>query len=125
MKQFESSIISMFASIPHQNYTSSKIAQYEGFYASVIFIYLQSLGLQLIAEDSKSEGRIDLTILTDKTIYIIEFKVDGKGDALQQIKDNNYALGYANHNKNIYLVGINFDTSKRNVSKFEWEKYEK
>ena len=124
IKQFESSITSMFATIPHQNYTSSKIAQYEGFYASVIFIYLQSLGFQIIGEDAKSEGRIDLTIITDKNIYIIEFKIDGKGDALQQIKDNNYALGYTNQNKDIYLVGIDFDTSKRNVSKFEWEKYQ-
>ena len=125
MDQFESSIISMFASIPHQNYTSSKIAQYEGFYASVIFIYLQSLGMQIIGEDSKSEGRIDLTIITDKNIYIIEFKIDGKADALQQIKDNNYALSYTNQNKEIYLVGIDFSKSKRNVSKFEWEKYQK
>ena len=124
IKQFESSITSMFATIPHQNYTSSKIAQYEGFYASVIFIYLQSLGFQIIGEDAKSEGRIDLTIITDKNIYILEFKIDGKGDALQQIKDNNYALGYTNQNKEIYLVGIDFDTSKRNVSKFEWEKYQ-
>ena len=124
IKQFESSITSMFATIPHQNYTSSKIAQYEGFYASVIFIYLQSLGFQIIGEDAKSEGRIDLTIITDKNIYILEFKIDGKGDALQQIKDNNYALGYTNQNKDIYLVGIDFDTSKRNVSKFEWEKYQ-
>ena len=124
IKQFESSITSMFATIPHQNYTSSKIAQYEGFYASVIFIYLQSLGFQIIGEDAKSEGRIDLTIITDKNIYILEFKIDGKGDALQQIKDNNYALGYTNQNKEIYLVGIDFDTKKRNVSKFEWEKYQ-
>jgi len=123
MKQFESSITSMFASIPYQNYTNNKIAQYEGFYASVIFIYLQSLGFQIIAEDAKSEGRIDLTIITDKSIYIIEFKIDGKGDALKQIKDNNYAVGYTNHNKEIYLVGIDFDTSKRNVSKFAWEKH--
>ena len=124
IKQFESSITSMFATIPHQNYTSSKIAQYEGFYASVIFIYLQSLGFQIIGEDAKSEGRIDLTIITDKNIYIIEFKIDGKGDALQQIKDNNYALGYTNQNKDIYLVGIDFDTKKRNVSKFESVKYQ-
>lgn len=51
------------------------------------------MGLQIIGGDSKSEGRIDLTIITDKNIYIIEFKMDSKEDALQQIKDNNYDLG--------------------------------
>ena len=25
-------------------------------------------------------------------------------------------------NKDIYLVGINFDKEKKNISKFEWEK---
>ncbi|MFA7083800.1 MAG: AAA family ATPase [Arcobacteraceae bacterium] len=123
MNQFQSSITSMFATIPHQNYINNKIEQYEGFYASVIFIYLQSLGFQIIGEDSKSEGRIDLTIIMDKKIYIIEFKMDGKGDALQQIKDKNYALGYTNRNKEIYLVGIDFNTKDRNISKFEWEHY--
>jgi len=123
MSKFKSSIISMFASIPYNNYTKNKIAEYEGFYASIIFIYLQSLGLQLIAEDAKSEGRIDLTIITDKTIYICEFKIDGKGNALQQIKDNKYALAYTNQNKKIYLLGIEFNTDEKNISKFEWEKY--
>ena len=60
----------------------------------------------------------------DKTIYICEFKIEGKGDALKQIRDNNYASGFTNQNKDIYLVGIDFDTNKRNISKFEWEQYQ-
>jgi len=122
MKEFQSSIVSIFDSIPYNNYTNNQIANYEGFYASVIFIYLQSLGIRLIAEDAKNNGRIDLTLLMDKSIYIIEFKIDGKGDALQQIKDKEYASGYRDQNKDIYLVGIEFNKEKRNISKFEWEK---
>lgn len=123
MDNFKNSIVSIFDSIPYNNYTKNDIANYEGFYASVIFIYLQSLGVQIIGENANNKGRIDLTIIMDKTIYIIEFKIDGKGDALQQIKDNNYASGYLNHNKDIYLVGIEFDTKERNVAGFEWEEY--
>jgi len=123
MDNFKGTIISIFDSIPYNNYTKNDIAHYEGFYASVIFVYLQSLGVQIIGEDANNKGRIDLTIIMDKSIYIIEFKIDGKGDALQQIKDNNYASGYTNHNKDIYLVGIEFDTNERNISGFAWEEY--
>jgi hypothetical protein len=56
-------------------------------------------------------------------IYILEFKV-GTGDALQQIKDKKYHEKYMNENKEIYIIGINFDEEDRNISKFEWEKVE-
>jgi len=57
----------------------------------------------------------------DQAIYIFEFKVDGKGNALEQIKKNEYATKYLNYNKNIYLIGIEFDTKEKNISNFEWE----
>jgi len=124
MDNFKASLVAVFDSIPHNNYTNNSIANYEGFYASLFFIYLQSLGMRIIGEESNNKGRIDLTIHMDGVIYILEFKVAGKGDALQQIKDNNYASGFTNQNKDIYLVGIDFDTNKRNISKFEWELYQ-
>ena len=41
---------------------------------------------------------------------------------LQQIKEKKYYKKYINHNKDIYLVGINFDIKDKNISEFEWEK---
>ena len=121
LEDFKTSLISLFSAIPYNNYTKSKLHQYEGFYASVIFVYLQSLGLNIIGEDVTNTGRIDLTIKMANAIYILEFKVDGK-NALAQIKEKNYAQKYMREKKEIYLVGIEFDTDKRNVSKFEWER---
>lgn len=123
MDNFKSSLVSIFASIPYNNYTKNNIANYEGFYASVIYTYLQSLGLNIIGEDVTNKGRIDLTIIMEQTIYIIEFKIGSKGNALQQIKDNDYANKYIHQNKEIYLIGIEFDTEKKNISKFEWEQH--
>ena len=97
---------------------------YEGFYASIIYIYLQSLGLEIIGEDVTNYGRIDLTVKVDKYIYIIEFKV-GKDDALAQIREKNYAQKYLNDGREIFLVGINFDKEQKNISGFEWEKINK
>jgi len=91
------------------------------FYASVIYVYLQSLGLDIIGEDITNKSRIDLTIKMNNAIYILEFKV-GDDDPLQQIKDKEYATKYLNDNKDIYLIGINFDEKEKNISKFEWER---
>ncbi len=121
LELFKTSLVSVFASIPNDNYRKNKIANYEGFYASVVYVYLQSLGLDIIGEDVTNKGRIDLTIKIDNYIYIIEFKV-GNENALAQIKEKNYAQKYLNEGKDIYLVGINFDKENRNISGFEYEK---
>jgi len=121
MQSFENSLKAIFASIPYNNYTNNSIQNYEGFYASVIYIYLQSLGIEIIAEDVTSRGRIDLTCFVEDKIYIMEFKVDSTG-ALEQIKAKNYAQKYLGQNRAIYLVGIDFDSNEKNVHAFEVEK---
>jgi Holliday junction resolvase-like predicted endonuclease len=121
MDKFKDSFISIFASIPYNNFTNNDIQNYEGFYASVVYVYLQSLGLEIIGEDVTNLGRIDLTVKIKELIYIIEFKV-GSEDALKQIKEKNYHQKYLNENKDIYLVGINFDKTDKNISKFQFDK---
>jgi hypothetical protein len=45
-------------------------------YQSSIYGLIYSTGFNVIIEDTTSKGRIDLTILVNKSIvYIIEFKV--------------------------------------------------
>jgi hypothetical protein len=121
MQGFKQALSSMFASIPYNNYTKNDINQYEGFYASVVYVYLQSLGLNIIGEDVTNRGRIDLTIKMEQAIYILEFKTDLTTSALAQLKDRNYATKYLNEQKAIYLIGIHFDPNEKNISAFEWE----
>lgn len=121
MEQFNAALASVFAGIANNNYTNNKISAYEGYYASIVYAYLASLGLDLSAEDPTNLGHIDLTIKVGNRIYIIEFKVDGEGKALQQIKDMNYAQKYQKDGKDIYLIGINFSSAEKNISEFEWE----
>ncbi|MBZ4642451.1 MAG: AAA-ATPase [Deferribacteraceae bacterium] len=123
LKEFEDTLKSIFSSIPYNNYSNNFIQNYEGFYASVVYIYLQSLGLQIIGEDVTNKGRIDLTVFIGDKIYIIEFKVDAnKGEALNQIKEKNYSQKYLNKSLEIYLVGIEFDSKDKNIVNFEYEK---
>ncbi|KAA0259111.1 ATP-binding protein [Deferribacter autotrophicus] len=121
LELLKESLYSIFASIPYNNYVNNDIQDYEGFYASVVYVYLQSLGIDVIGEDVTNLGRIDLTVIISDKVYVIEFKVDGD-DALEHIKEKRYYEKYLSRGKDIYLVGINFDSSKKNISSFEWEK---
>ena len=115
-------LVFLFAAIPYNNYVNNTISSYEGYYASVIYAYLASLGLDFTAEDVTNKGRIDLTVKMGERIYIIEFKVDGEGSALRQIKEKNYQQKYQQAGKTIYLVGIDFSSEQKNIIGFEWER---
>jgi CO dehydrogenase/acetyl-CoA synthase epsilon subunit len=114
----------LFAAIPNDWYRKNSMANYEGYYASIIYSCFYALGLKVIAEDVTNQGRIDLTVMLGANLYIIEFKVisDNKtGHALAQIKEKNYAQKYQNQNKNVFLVGVEFDKVQRNITQFDWE----
>jgi len=121
LEGLEVALKAMFSSIPHNNYTKNNIHEYEGFYASVIYVYLQSLGLDIIGEDVTNRGRIDLTIKLPNRIVIIEFKVDQQEKALKQIKEKKYYEKYQTEGKEIYMVGICFDSRNKNITEFECE----
>ena len=111
-----------FASIPHEWYRKNQISHYEGYYASIVYCYFASLGLDVKPEDPTNHGQIDLAIRFENRIYLLEFKVvelTGAGSALKQIKEKKYHEKYAG--RDVYLVGIEFSHEDRNIVNFEWE----
>jgi len=108
----------LFASIAYNNFTNNDIESYEGFYASVLYAYFASIGVDIIAEDVSNKGRIDLTLKAGGRTFLFEFKVTDK-EPLEQIKTMKYYEKYVGER---YLIGIVFDPRARNLSKFEWEK---
>ena len=119
LENLEITFKKLFSSIPYNNYTKNEIANYEGFYASVIYSYLASLGFELIAEDTFNKGRIDLTLKYENKVYIFEFKTN-KEDPIKQIKERKY---YEKYSGEIYLIGIVFNPKDRNITDFKWEKF--
>jgi hypothetical protein len=110
---------SHFASIPHDWYRNNDIANYEGFYASIVYSLICALGYEVIAEDVTNHGKIDLTIRMPDKVIILEFKLSKYGSALtalEQIKDRGYATKYLGDNIPIYLLGISFDSDSLNVA---------
>ena len=118
-------IQSHFASIPHDWYRKNDIDEYEGYYCSVFYSYFASLGLNVKAEEPTNYGNVDMAVEMNHAVFIFEFKVikseNEIGTALQQIRDKNYADRYKGLRLPIYLIGIEFDKSSRNVSFFMWE----
>jgi hypothetical protein len=108
------------------NSISYQILKNEYVYQAAIYGLLYSMGYNIIIEDNTSKGRIDLTILVNKSIvYIIEFKViqnsKEKGQALKQILQKEHYKKYLNYEK-IYIIGIELNKAKKKIANFEYKK---
>ena len=122
LEKLKSTLKSLFASIAYNNFTNNYIENYEGFYASVIYAYFAGAGFdKIVAEDVTNAGRIDLSVFIDDKVYIFEFKVNQSG-ALAQIIGRGYHKKYISDYNEIYIIGVEFDSKERNLTKCEWEK---
>jgi hypothetical protein len=120
----QSLITAFYASIPNEWFANNKIAQYEGFYASVFYSYFAALGLNITCEESSNAGRLDMAVRFNHNVYLFEFKVVElvpEGRALQQIKDKGYADKYQAGSQPIHLIGVEFSKQSRSVVGFEVE----
>ena len=117
-QKLEVNLKSLFASIPYNLFTNNKMYEYEGYYVSVFYAYIKALGFDIVGEDVTNKGRIDLTLKMPNSIFVIEFKVDDTS-ALAQIKEKKYHEKYLDSKLPIFIVGIEFDTKERNITKIE------
>lgn len=111
----------LFASIPYNNFTNNQLQNYEGYYSSVVYAYLASLGIEIRAEDTTNHGRIDISLKVEKKIYLFEIKAVDKptGKALAQIEDRQYFQKYLGE-ADVYCVGMEFCKGERSLCVFEW-----
>ncbi len=114
-----------FASIPYDWYTNNDIANYEGYYASVVYSYFAALGLDITVEDSSSHGLLDMAVRFKGNVYLLEFKVvefAPVGAAMAQLKAKRYADKYRGSGQPIYLIAVEFSQESRNLVAFEVER---
>ncbi len=113
-----------FANIPHQWHVRNDLANYEGYYASVLHAHFVALGpeLDITAEDSTSRGRVDMAVRFNGNVYLFEFKAVEKnatGAAMAQLRKKGYADKYRHLDQPIHLVGVEFGKEARNIVAFE------
>ena len=95
----------------------------EAYFHSLFYLIMSGAGIWAQTEVLTSQGRIDLVIELKDKVYIIEFKCEQSSQkAIEQMKEKGYAQRYLSGEKKIYLVGINFSLSKRNIEEWKVEK---
>lgn len=116
---FIKSINVLFKNIAYQ-----LIEDKEKYFHSLFFLIVKLLGVEVEVEIQTIDGRIDAVLKTETTIYIVEFKINQSAKkAIEQIKEKEYALKYANDTREIQLLGINFETEKMKIEEYILEEY--
>jgi hypothetical protein len=118
---FIKTITSLFSGIPWRNFTNNNLADFEGYYASVLYAFFASINAQVIPEDITNHGQADMTIIFKNHIYVMEIKVvdnlpEGNNIALEQIIQKKYAEKYRNREgMTVHEVGLVFNKTERNL----------
>ena len=107
---------SIFATIPSQLFLPQ-----EAYYHSVVYLVLRLLGFTIHAEWPTNLGRIDAVLELAESIYILEFKMSTSEIALKQIRDKQYNQSFLGRRKTVILLGIAFDSEKRNIADWQHE----
>jgi len=113
---FFETISAIFASVPYTLETKRDKA----YFHTLFYFMVCASGVDALSEILTCDGRIDLVMeFTDK-IYIIEFKCNQSAEVgIKQIREKSYDEKFKQSGKKIILMGINFNTEKRNVT--EWK----
>jgi len=95
---------------------------YEGHWQQTLYIIFALLtDYRIQVEQRTSKGRIDITLETATTIYVMELKLNGSvEDALAQIEVKHYADAFKMQSKPVVKVGMNF-MLKDGVNILEWK----
>jgi hypothetical protein len=111
-------ISSLLADLPSEVYDKKS----EGLYHGLLHFIFSLLGIYIKSEVHSYKGRADSVVETITHIYIFEFKFNrSAAEAMQQIKDNQYADKYQNAGKTIVGIGVNFKTDEKEIKGWEVE----
>ena len=113
---------SLFARIANINIPRG-VKEREHFYHTIFYltaVLFSDNKLAVYSELLTSEGRIDMVVETKDDIFIIEFKCDQSAQkAIEQIEGRNYRDKYVVEEKEVIIMGINFDTERRNIAEIK------
>ena len=95
---------------------------YEGHYQQTLYIIFALLtNYDIHVEQRTAKGRIDITLETKGSIYVMELKFDkSASDALRQIDSRRYADAFKLKGKPVVKVGLNFSL-RDGVNCLEWK----
>ena len=95
---------------------------YEGHWQQTLYIMFALLtDYDILVEQHTAKGRIDITMETADTIYVMELKFNKSvEEALAQIEAKHYADAFKMSGKKVVKIGLNFSV-KDEVNCLEWK----
>ena len=91
----------------------------ESHYHTIFYLIFRLIGVNIRAELSTSKCRGDAVIESNHSVYIFEFKIGRSPKrAIEQIEDKYYYESYLSSKKKIYMIGVNFSMTKRNIKNY-------
>ena len=95
---------------------------YEGHWQQTLYIMFALLtNYDILVEQRTAKGRIDITMETADTIYVMELKFNKSAEeALAQIEAKHYADAFKMSGKKVVKIGLNFSV-KDEVNCLEWK----
>ena len=95
---------------------------YEGYWQQTLYIMFALLtNYDILVEQHTAKGRIDITMETADTIYVMELKFNKSAEeALAQIEAKHYADAFKMSGKKVVKIGLNFSV-KDEVNSLEWK----
>jgi len=82
----------------------------------MFLFYCSLMGADVIGEVHSPKGRADAVLLLPETVFVFEFKYGHTSqEALAQAESRNYAAPFLNGNRQVYLIGVNYNPDKRNI----------
>ena len=94
---------------------------YEGHWQQTLYIMFALLtNYRIMVESHTAKGRIDITMETADTIYVMELKFNKSAEeALAQIEAKHYADAFKMSGKKVVKIGLNFSV-KDEVNSLDW-----
>ena len=117
---FFSTMKIFFANIPYDISSRAPEETYQAVFCAILYF----IGVGVKPEVHTNEGSIDAVMETPDHVYVMEFKRDkSAAEALAQIKEKNYCEKFLGSGKKITLIGVNFDSEKRNFDEWKAEAF--
>lgn len=106
-----------YASIPYEMFPDD---DKEKTYQLMMYILFRVIGEDTRVEEHTNSGRIDVVLDGKKYVFVMELKLDKSAEeAIDQIDDKDYVRKYIipakASGKEIYKIGVNFSSEKKNI----------
>jgi Predicted AAA-ATPase/PD-(D/E)XK nuclease superfamily len=116
LERAETILTALFGGLTYDVYMHQTQKQVEGFYHGLIHILFKCLGIYIHSEVHTAKGRADSIVETPTHVYFLEFKINSDAEtAFNQIVNRKYATSYAADNRTKVGIGINFNSSTKEM----------